>query len=57
MRVHVRCQEGEAKFWLEPEVEVAQSHGLSPLQISGTLQCVKERRDEIEDAWREHFKS
>lgn len=29
MHVHVQGQNGEAKFWLEPVIEVAQHTGLS----------------------------
>ncbi|TMG83195.1 MAG: DUF4160 domain-containing protein [Betaproteobacteria bacterium] len=28
MHVHVQSAEGEAKFWLEPRIELAQSYGL-----------------------------
>ena len=55
MHVHVYCADGEAKFWLEPEVNVAQNHGLADRQLAEALQVAKERRDEIADAWRGHF--
>jgi len=29
MHVHVHCSNGEAKFWLEPDVELAQNYGLN----------------------------
>ncbi len=29
MHIHVVSNEGEAKYWIEPEVELARSHGLS----------------------------
>ena len=29
MHVHVQAQAGEAKFWLEPDIELAVSFGLS----------------------------
>ena len=28
--VHVQGSSGEAKFWLDPQVELAENHGLSP---------------------------
>ena len=55
MHVHVMCADGEAKFWLEPEVELAQGCGLSKSQVSETIKVVKDRRNEIADAWRQHF--
>jgi hypothetical protein len=29
MHVHVSCGNGEAKFWLEPDIELARNAGLS----------------------------
>ncbi len=29
MRVHVQCADGEAKFWLEPEIEQAHNFRLT----------------------------
>jgi hypothetical protein len=29
MHVHVQCAEGEAKYWLEPAIELAQNYGLN----------------------------
>ena len=55
--VHVHCTDGEAKFWLEPEVALARNYGLSEGQISEIIQVLKERKNEISDAWRDHFRS
>ncbi len=55
MHVHVYCADGEAKVWIEPEVEVARSFGLSPKQQTDVVQAVRERRNEIMRTWREHF--
>ena len=55
MHVHVTCAEGEAKYWIEPEVELARSHGLSKKQLTEVARLVKGRRDEIENSWRQHF--
>jgi hypothetical protein len=53
--VHVYCPDGEAKFWLEPAVELARNHGLSSVQLTALKKVVEERRDDILDAWRRHF--
>lgn len=29
MHVHVHGEKGEAKFWLEPQIELARNYGLS----------------------------
>jgi Domain of unknown function (DUF4160) len=33
MHVHVHCPDGEAKFWLEPEIALAQNYGLTEQQV------------------------
>lgn len=57
MHVHVYCSDGEAKFWLDPEVELARNCGLSQRQLHELAQVIKERRNDIEDAWKKHFRS
>jgi len=57
MHIHVYCADGEAKFWLEPDVALAKNYGLSSAQLSETEQVIRTRQDEITDAWRDHFQS
>lgn len=57
MHVHVQCSAGEAKFWLEPEIEMAQNYGLSKRQLNSVLKLVQDHEDEIREAWNTHFKS
>ena len=57
MHVHVHGSSGEAKFWLEPRIELAQSYGMSARQINGVLRLVQEHEDEIRKAWKTHFGS
>ena len=55
MHVHVQGQTGEAKFWLEPTIELAQQVGFSRAQINETLCLVQEHENDIRNAWRKHF--
>lgn len=55
MHVHVKGQNGEAKFWLEPKIEIAQHTGLSQREISEALHLVQEHEHDIRSAWRKHF--
>lgn len=55
MHVHVQSPDGEAKFWIEPEIALAKSHGLADHQINQILKIVGAREQEIRDAWNEHF--
>ena len=55
MHVHVTCGSGKAKFWMEPEIALAMSQGVPTHELAKIEKIVKEHRDEIENAWREHF--
>lgn len=57
MHVHVYHAEGEAKFWLEPVVELAENYGLRRRRLAAALQLVLEHEDEIRSAWKAHFGS
>ncbi|MBI9020001.1 MAG: DUF4160 domain-containing protein [Verrucomicrobia bacterium] len=55
MHIHVFCEDGEAKFWLNPSVELAKNYHLSDRQLSEIRTVIEERKDEISDAWHKHF--
>jgi hypothetical protein len=53
--VHVQHATGEAKFWLTPTVELAQSYGLSRQRLTAALRLAREHANEIRRAWKTHF--
>jgi hypothetical protein len=55
MHVPVQSASGEAKFWMEPEVALDQSHGLGKKELRDATRIVEERADEIRSAWQRHF--
>ena len=57
MHVHVYQTNGEAKFWLEPQIELAQNYGLNTRQLNTALRLIREHEDEIRTAWKAHFGS
>lgn len=57
MHVHVSCSWGEAKFWLEPELELAMSRGLKEHEWKKLEKILKARQDEVREEWRRHFGS
>ena len=57
MHIHVFSAEGEAKYWLEPAVELAQNRGIPPREITVVHNIIERRKDEITAAWRKHFAS
>ena len=48
--VHVTCDKGEAKFWLEPIVSLAAYYIMDLVQ-----KIVEEHENEIAKAWQKHF--
>ena len=55
IHIHVAHTDGEAKFWLEPKIELATNQGLSQTQLSEALSLVHQHHEEILNAWRTHF--
>jgi len=53
--IHVSSPAGEAKFWLEPEIELARSHGLSEHDLTRARRLIVEREHVIREAWADHF--
>jgi hypothetical protein len=53
--IHVISPAGEAKFWLEPEIELARSYGLAEHDLTRARKLIEERGHAIRAAWAEHF--
>ena len=55
MHVHVSHPDGEAKFWLNHQVDLAAQTGFAKHVIGEVQQLVEDHRQEILDAWNERF--
>jgi uncharacterized protein DUF4160 len=55
MHVHVYHANGEAKFWLEPMVELSVNYGLNTARVNEASKLIEEHLDEIRRAWAKHF--
>ncbi len=55
MHVHVSSASGEAKFWMQPTIELAVNGGLKPTELRRAQRLIEEHVDEIQVAWRRHF--
>ena len=55
MHVHVSHADGEAKFWLDPEIALAKSVGLSSKLLLDAENLVVKHKKEIINAWHDHF--
>jgi len=53
--VHVQHAEGEAKFWIDPSVELHANYGLGPKRLAEAEKLVEEHANEIRSAWTKHF--
>ncbi len=57
MHVHVASPDGEAKFWIEPLVALADYKGLSERQLRELEKVVKDHVKEITEAWEKHSRT
>jgi hypothetical protein len=57
VHVHVISPDGEAKFWMEPEIELVKSVGFNQKQIKLLEKIIKDNENEIKNRWKEHFGS
>lgn len=55
MHVHVHCADGEAKFWLEPAIELAKNDRLSAQQLAKIREIVEVHENERISAWKTCF--
>lgn len=56
VHVHVYCADGEAKYWLEPDIELARNHGLSARQLREIQSIVEAHENELKAAWGKYFR-
>lgn len=55
MHVHVYCADGEAKYWLEPIIELARNYRLSAQQLREIRSIVEVHEHELKAAWEDFF--
>ena len=53
--IHVQVRSGEAKFWIDPAIELAMNYGLSQKELTEAQRLIREHENEIRRAWRAHF--
>lgn len=56
-RMHVHCQSerGEAKFWLEPTIEIALHVGLSVRDLNAVEGIIQEHYHDFVAKWKQYF--
>lgn len=53
--IHVLGANGEAKYWIEPTVELANSTGFNMNQLNDLNNIIEEHKSEIKHVWKKHF--
>jgi hypothetical protein len=53
--IHVSCPDGEAKFWLSPEIELAKNYGLTRLRLKEIEGIIEVHYEELASAWRQRL--
>ena len=57
MHIHVHGENGEAKFWIEPRIELARNYRLPHSDLSRIEMLIEEHENVIRSAWHHHFRS
>ena len=55
LHIHVQSPDGEAKYWIDPKIELARNYGLSAQDLRRVQQLIEEHDEEIRNAWSDHF--
>jgi len=55
MHIHIYSADGEAKFWLEPRMELAKNYRLSRTQLREIEGIIEAHYDEFTSAWKRHL--
>lgn len=55
LHVHITSSDGEAKFWIEPTIEIALNRGFGESELNELTRIVYEHEQEIRIHWNRHF--
>jgi hypothetical protein len=47
---HISCPNGEAKFWLLPEIELARNYKLSKVQLKAIEKLIEDHYEDFRNA-------
>lgn len=53
--IHVRSADGEAKFWLVPDVQLARNDGFDARTLKNLATVVATNKELLERAWNDYF--
>jgi hypothetical protein len=53
--IHISSSDGTAKFWIEPIISLADYYNFSTKELNLLMKKKKKRKNEIIEAWNNHF--
>jgi hypothetical protein len=56
IHIHVKKGNGEAKFVIEPEVELVENHRMKPHELALAEEIIKDNREFMIEHWKLYFK-
>jgi len=56
VHIHIKKGEGEAKFWVTPNVTLAESWSMKVSELTRAQEIVVEHQREILDLWNRYFR-
>lgn len=56
IHIHIEKAEGNAKYWLEPELKEAYSYGFTTRQRREIRQIINNHQQQLITAWNEYFR-
>jgi Domain of unknown function (DUF4160) len=57
IHIHVASSDGEAKFWIEPAITLAENHGIPGHELRHVQKTIEAHEQQIRSAWQHHFGS
>ncbi len=57
IHIHIVSPDGEAKFWLEPIISLANYSGLSKKELNFLQKIIERHKNEIIKKWEKHLKT
>jgi len=55
LHIHIRKGESVAKFWLEPQAELAESYGMDSAELAELMKIADENKEIIRSYWNDHL--
>jgi hypothetical protein len=53
--VHVRKDENQCKYWLDPIIELAENDGFKEHELNEIKEIIEEYETKFKEQWKQHF--